>query len=180
MMLPLDAQTILCIRIAVALLFAAAAIGKLRSPAAFRATLAGYRLLPPFAIPMGAAILPIAEMLVAAGLLVEVLHPWPEYCAAGLLVLFACAMGVNLLRGYRAISCGCSFGGGKQLDWSAVIRNLGLALLVCLAAAPAAQPFSIGIALVSGISLFAIFGAIDAVWAPLARHPVAPVTRRVL
>jgi hypothetical protein len=179
----LDPQVALSIRIALALLFAVAGIGKLCPGAGFEATLSGYRLLPAFSLKAVAVVLPIFEILLAGGLAIAALEPWPEVCAAGLLVLFAGAMAINLARGRSSISCGCSFGGGdKELRWGAIGRNLVLAGLIGISAltAAASQLASILIAAACGLSLFALYGALDAVWSLFARHPAPPLTRRYL
>lgn len=118
------------------LLFLAAGAAKLAAPRRFATAVAGYRLLPaaaslPVAILLaasevvaGAAAISFAERLQSAGLAV----------CAFLLLLYAAAMAINLLRGRRAIDCGCTTAvtTARAIGWDLVLRN---GLLACLATA---------------------------------------------
>ena len=64
----LDPVASLLVRGALALLFAAAAWHKLRSPRRFAAILAAYRLLPHWLVAAAAVLVPFLEVVVAAGL----------------------------------------------------------------------------------------------------------------
>ena len=120
---------------AFALLFASAAFHKARQFAHFAAVFRAYRLVPP-ALPL-AAFVPILELSVAAGLLLPVARPAAAVTGAALLLLYASAIGVNLLRGRHDLSCGC--GGPDErrpiAAWM-VVRNLLLAALLGAAALP--------------------------------------------
>jgi hypothetical protein len=64
--------------------------------------------------------------------LAALLHPAvlvaTVYLTASLLLLFALAMAINLLRGRREISCGCDPRGRPQpIRWALVARNVGYA-----------------------------------------------------
>src|ERR1700692_3468547 len=96
----------LAIRVLLALVFLTAALGKVRHRLAFQGVVANYRLMPEFAVPAFALLLPLVEAAVAGGLLVAS-PSWPEVSAAILLMLFAAAMGINIWRGRRHIDCGC-------------------------------------------------------------------------
>ncbi len=120
---------------AFALLFASAALNKVRDLALFAQVLAAYRVLP------GAArlawLVPFTEVLVGAGLLLPGTRAAAAALGTGLLVLYALAMAVNLLRGRRELSCGC--GGpnerrpiGAWMVW----RNLLLAGTLALVILP--------------------------------------------
>ena len=84
------------------------AFAKMRRPAAFSQALAGYRLLPDALTAPVAFAIPLAEAIGAAALL------FPDTRTAGaiglvaLLVAFAAAIAINLLRGHTDIDCGCS------------------------------------------------------------------------
>jgi Methylamine utilisation protein MauE len=117
-----------------ALLFASAALHKLRSPAQFAAILRAYRVLPAGAL-RGAWLVPWLELGVAAGLLAAATRLLAAAAAAGLLVCYAGAIALNLARGRRELACGC---GGPDDErpiapWM-VARNLTLALLVAISA----------------------------------------------
>ncbi|MEF9603853.1 methylamine utilization protein MauE, partial [Paracoccus sp. PXZ] len=78
---------------------------------------------------------------VAAGLVMTPLAAPAAITAAGLLLVFAAALAINVLRGRTQIDCGCFRNGLKQpVSWLLVLRNLvltGLALAVA-AGLPAA------------------------------------------
>jgi len=118
----------LVLRAALAVLFAAAAVHKLRDVDGFRRALEGYELLPPlWAVPAG-GILVAVELGIAVGLWMPRVQAAAGIAAAGLLLLYAAAIAVNLLRGRRDIECGC-FGPARRRPISAalVVRNIILA-----------------------------------------------------
>jgi hypothetical protein len=113
-----------------ALLFAAAALHKLRDLPHFTEVLRAYRVLPDGAVHL-APVVPVAELAVAAGLLAPGLRSGAALAGAALLLVYAAAIGVNLGRGRRDLACGC---GGPDdarpiAPWM-VARNLTLALLL--------------------------------------------------
>ena len=118
-----------------ALLFATAAWMKLRSFDLFRATLGEYQVLPQRIVPVAAALICFLELAVSAGL------SWPgtrsvaAVLAAGLLLIYAAAMTLNLLRGRRDLDCGCGREPTVIAGWL-VIRNLVLAALLTLLQMP--------------------------------------------
>ncbi len=107
---------------------ATAGAAKLRDPVAFAGAVANYRLLPPALVAPFALALPPAELATALGLLVPASRPAAAWAAGFLLLLFAAAMAVNLLRGRRDVDCGCHGGLLRQrIAWPLVWRNLALA-----------------------------------------------------
>jgi hypothetical protein len=131
----LDPVVPLVLRGALALLFGAAALHKLRDPAGFRDAFAAYRLVPgPLVVPFARA-LPLAEACVASALLV------PGGARAGglggalLLVLYAGAIAVNLGRGRRDLDCGCLGPASRRpIGGALLVRNgvLAAASLACV------------------------------------------------
>ena len=119
-----------------ALLFATAAVQKLRAPTHFAAVLAAYRLLPEGAARLW-LLVPMVEVLVAAGLLVSATRAAAACAGAGLLALYAAAIAVNLKRGRHELACGC--GGANEsrpiAPWM-VVRNLLLAAALPLVMLP--------------------------------------------
>ncbi|WP_328799179.1 MauE/DoxX family redox-associated membrane protein, partial [Sandarakinorhabdus rubra] len=99
--------------VAVALVFLVAGIDKLRHRELLPGVIANYRLLPPALVTPAAALLPLAELAVAAGLLAGVWQPaaWAPLAAIALLLTFAAAMAINIGRGRRHIDCGCGHAG---------------------------------------------------------------------
>ncbi len=157
--------------VAVALLFAVAGIDKLRHRDLLPGVIANYRLLPDAMVAPAAALLPGVELLVAAGLLLG-FAPLAPLGAISLLLVFACAMAINIGRGRRHIDCGCGHGAlRQQLGWSQVARNLLLAtaLLPALAAgradlgvADAALGAAAGVAVYLLLLMFSALGALAA------------------
>ncbi|HXY97418.1 MAG TPA: MauE/DoxX family redox-associated membrane protein, partial [Steroidobacteraceae bacterium] len=119
-----------------ALLFASAALHKLRDLPAFTEVLRAYRVLPAAAVRL-APLVPLAELLVAAGLTVSATRSGAGLGGAALLTAYAAAIAVNLRRGRRDLACGC---GGPDdarpiAPWM-VARNLMLALLLAITLVP--------------------------------------------
>lgn len=114
----------LIIRLGLSILFATAAVSKLRNRRDFYAAMLAYQLLPPrWAINL-ADILPWAEGVIVVGLILDINAALPA--AASLLLIYALAMAVNLGRGRRDLDCGCG-GAPQPLSSWLVIRNLVLA-----------------------------------------------------
>ncbi len=130
----MDPIVAVILRAALALLFVAAAAHKLRDKDGFRATLDAYGLLPASAIGAAARTLPFVEIGVAILLAAPRAAHAGALLAAGLLALYALAMGVNLLRGRRDLDCGCMGPGarGAKIGVPLLVRN---ALLIVAALA---------------------------------------------
>lgn len=119
-----------------ALLFAVAGAHKLRARAAFAETLAGYRLLPEGTVGPASLFLPFVECLIAAGLLVPGTRASAGLAGSALLIAYAVAMGINLLRGRRHLDCGClGPRGGGMISGALVLRNALMAVALCVTAA---------------------------------------------
>lgn len=148
---------VLASRIFGALLFASAAMAKLRHFEEFVGLVARYRLVP-FSAARAAAILVVAlETLTAASLLSGLLAHYGAMLAIALLTAFAVAMLVAWLRGERELDCGCFQSALRQhVSPALLIRNVLLIVLLlpALAIAPA---FSAGHwidGLGAGVALF--------------------------
>jgi hypothetical protein len=115
--------------------FGAGAITKLRALDAFVGVVHNYRLVPePLDRPIAYAV-PVVELALAGGVLVPTARAPAALAAAVLLVLFAAAMAINLLRGRLDIDCGCFATVLRQrLSWPLVLRNLLLATLALVVA----------------------------------------------
>lgn len=108
-----------------AAMFAHAALSKLLDPHQFLQHLGAYRL-PDAWLPWLHRALPLAEAA-TAGLLLSPWRPLGALMAAGLLSVYALAMGAHLRAG-RRLDCGCG-GEPLPLSWMLVARNLGLVAL---------------------------------------------------
>lgn len=131
----IDPFIALVVRGALAALMMAAAWHKLRDMAAFTDVLADYRLLPAAALPWVAPLVPLAE---GSAAIVTLAWGTPGLVAtAGLLLLYAGSIAINLKRGRRTIDCGClAFGKtGMPIHQRMVVRNVMLAIAAFVIAA---------------------------------------------
>lgn len=160
--------------------FAAAAVTKLRALGAFAGLVDNYRLLPASLVMPVAIALPVLELLAAAGLVVPAARPAAAGMLVALLLLFAAAMAINLLRGRSDIDCGCFVSLLKQrISWALVIRNLllaGAGTILVVGTAPAqARPLTaLDLATVAAgagslLLLYAAIGRLYGLAAP--QHP---------
>jgi hypothetical protein len=123
------------LRSALALLFGAAAVHKLRAPADFRDALAGYRLVPVRATGVVAIALALVEVATAAAFGLALPGVVAPVAAVSLLCVYSAAIGVNLARGRSDIDCGCGGTATHQpLSPGLLVRNAVLAAgaLLCL------------------------------------------------
>jgi len=91
----------------IALLFGGAAIHKFRDLRRFDEIFAAYGLLPLAARLRLSRAVPLLEALVAAGLLPDATRLAAACVGIVLLLAYAGAITVNLLRGRRELACGC-------------------------------------------------------------------------
>lgn len=114
-----------------ALLFATAAAHKLRDLRRFDEIFAAYGLLPFAARLRLSRAVPFFEASVAGGLLLDPSHVASASAGIVLLLAYACAIALNLLRGRRDLACGC--GGpddSRPIATWMVWRNLSMAVLL--------------------------------------------------
>jgi hypothetical protein len=176
---PVSPEINIAIRTLIALVYAAAALGKMRHWGVFQGVVANYRLLPDFLVAPVTYGLPPVEAVLALALLLGVWSPWPELAAAALLLVFAMSMGINLRRGRAHIDCGCFQSALKQpLRWIFVVRNGVLALLLGVAlwsrAGSADVRMTVEGLLVGGV-LFLILQSLNILWSivPSWHRPTA-------
>jgi hypothetical protein len=133
----LDPVVSTIIALGVALLFCAAALHKLKDWSRFRTALAGYGLVPSSLNPAAALSFVALESLTAATLPFIGSRRIGAFLAAALLVSYALAIFINLLRGRTSIDCGCLGAGQRnRIGGWMVIRNLGLAAATFAATLP--------------------------------------------
>jgi hypothetical protein len=120
-------------RLAMAAIFALAALESLRDWAAYAAITVNYRVLPRNMAIVAACLLPALELLAALLLLAGV--PAGALLGLGLMWVFTAAVAINVWRGRTDIDCGCGGAAGQMLSWSLVVRNALLAVLLAGAAA---------------------------------------------
>ena len=118
------------IRGVLALVLLVACAHKLRAPRAFVDTLRGYEIVPRALAAWVAIPVVAAELALGVALLVSDAARIATLGAVTLLLTYAAAISVNLIRGRRDIDCGCSGAAARQsLSGWLVLRN------ACLAAA---------------------------------------------
>jgi hypothetical protein len=127
----------LSLRLALALLFAAAAWHKMSDQIRFGATMRSYQVLPSRWVAPLTWFLPSAEASIAFGLLLPSTRHVAAVGAAMLLLVYAGAIGVNLARGRREIDCGC-FASSARVPLSnwLVARNMILILAAFILVIP--------------------------------------------
>ena len=130
----LDPVLAWAVRAALAGIWLLAAGHKLADPGAFRAAVAGYRLVPEALAGAVARSLCVCELGLALGLLVPSVSAAAALASAALLALYAGAMGVNLARGRRDLDCGCAWPGRRRPVGEGLLFRNGLLIAVSLAA----------------------------------------------
>ena len=125
------------VRLALALLFTAAAWHKLPDARRFEGAVRAYRLVPSEWTAALAWLLPFAEGAIALGLIYPSTYPAAAVAAGVVLSIYTLAISVNLVRGRREIDCGC-FASAVTVPLSAglVARNLGLIAASCMLLVP--------------------------------------------
>jgi hypothetical protein len=119
------------------LLFATAAFHKFRDLGRFSLLLAAYRVMPEGLARRLAWSFPCTELAVALALPWPAARRWAALAAAGLLLVYAAGMSLNLARHRHDLDCGCTAAGRRRpiAAWM-VWRNLSLALASAAAALP--------------------------------------------
>lgn len=166
------------LRAALALLFLAAALHKVRDPGRFRVTLAEYRLLPRALVAAAAAALVAAEAGVAVALALPGRSLPGALGAAGLLAVYGLAVAVNLARGRRDLDCGCAGPALRRpISGGLVVRNAVLAAAALATLAPVGPRPLVWL---DAVTVLGATGALAALWAAAERLLAhAPVLARV-
>lgn len=115
-------------RYVLGLVFVTAALPKLVGRRQFAQAVSNYALLPERLVPRVATWLPRTELLCGVALLLGIAVEAMAAVAAVLLVAFAGAVAVSLLRG-KEIDCGCSGSvAPRRIGWPLVAGDVGLAM----------------------------------------------------
>lgn len=137
----------------------------------FRSHLEAYGLLPAAAAEGATYALPVAELLAAVLMLLPVAGVCGHALAMGLLLLYAAAMAINVLRGRTDLACGCG-GPALRVGWGLVARNLVLSALLAGAAwhtGRIADTASWVTAMGAGVLLWVLYALIEKVMGYLAK-----------
>jgi Methylamine utilisation protein MauE len=116
---------------AVALLFAAGALHKLRDLRRFDEIFMAYGLVPAVARLRLSRLVPLLEAVVAGGLLLDTSRAGATGVGIVLLLGYAAAITINLRRGRRDLACGCGGPDDRRpiAAWM-VWRNIAIATLL--------------------------------------------------
>lgn len=109
------------------ILFVEAVIHKSLNFKDFVGIISGYRLIPISLVWSAAAFVIFAEFLAIISLLLML--PFLKYLAAVILVGYAIAIQINVVRGRTEIDCGCG-GQSMPISQSLVSRNLVIAIIL--------------------------------------------------
>lgn len=115
-------------RLTLGIIFLYAGVEKIIAPREFAVAIYNYRLLPDQAINPLALILPWLEVFLAAGLIAGIYVRGASLISALLLMIFALALTVNLVRGLD-ISCGCFGAASGNINWLYLVRDTGLLIM---------------------------------------------------
>jgi hypothetical protein len=132
-----DPAVAMLISACAALLFASAAVHKLRDLRRFDEIFSAYGLIPGRTRLRLSRLVPLAEGLVAIGMLLDVSRVPAVLCAMALLIAYAAAITLNLSRGRRDLACGCGGPDDRRpiAPWM-VWRNILLAWVLALVLLP--------------------------------------------
>jgi hypothetical protein len=108
------------------LLFASAAVYKIRQSARFEAQLAAYEIVPKKLTIAIARLLAWTETAIALAMLLPQTRTWAGIAAAAMLLTYGLAMAINMLRGRVSIDCGCGDIPVLLSPWL-IVRNASLA-----------------------------------------------------
>jgi hypothetical protein len=121
------------------LVFAHGAWHKITDFDSFTGFVADYQVVPTTIISVVSKFIVGAEMAMPLALLIHQGRKYSAALAIALLLGYASAMTVNLLRGRTQIDCGCG-NATQPLAWSLVVRNCALAGIATLILLPTGGP----------------------------------------
>lgn len=130
----LDPDFGLLLAVLLAALFAIASWHKFTQPAQFEGVLGAYRILPAGLVPVVSRLVPLVELLVAAGLLIPASRAVASVLMAAVLLAYATGIAVNLRRGRVDLDCGCAGPNDRRPIAPWMLARNGLLALAALAA----------------------------------------------
>jgi len=113
----------LALRVYIGGLFVYASLHKINHAAEFAEIIAGYQMVPYWAVNIMAASLPWVELVCGALLITGIRARSAAVLIGFLLVLFTCGIVVNLTRG-TPVSCGCFSALSDEMSFRTILRDL--------------------------------------------------------
>jgi putative oxidoreductase len=114
----------LAFRIYIGVIFIYASMYKIIYTAEFAETIASYQIVPYWAVNSMAIVFPWIELVSGIMLIAGIRTKLAAVTIAGLLLLFASAILINLIKG-SAISCGCfHYSLNEVMSWWTLLRDL--------------------------------------------------------
>lgn len=144
-------QLAYAVQLGLGVVFLVAAVPKLRHPATFARTVAGYRLVPRHLIPAATAGLIAVESFLAIAFLSGWMRAVAIPLAMFILVVFAAGVTINLRRGQR-IACGCFGSGEEPISARSLVRLSFLFTAVVLLAVMPASAVTVATLAQQGLS----------------------------
>ncbi|HEX2052700.1 MAG TPA: MauE/DoxX family redox-associated membrane protein [Actinomycetota bacterium] len=112
----------LLIRFVLGTMFLSAGASKLSDLGEFADAIKHYRIIPGATAGAAARMVSVTEVALGTVLIAGLAIPWASRVGSALLIVFAVAMAVNLLRG-RQIPCGCKRE-SEPIQIRHIVRNL--------------------------------------------------------
>jgi Methylamine utilisation protein MauE len=145
-------------------------VHKVVSWSSFRVTLSKY--MSGLGVSRAPLVNTVAIIVVATEIGAVAVCAWPgsggvaASIIGGVLLAYAGAMFVNLMRGNVLLDCGCSWGPARQpIGYGLVARNIGLALLALVLAVPVAarplEPVDILSAVMAAVTGACLYAALN-------------------
>ena len=103
-------------------LFIYAGMYKINYTAEFAETIAGYGLVPYWAVNVLAVVLPWVELISGILLVIGVRVRSATVIIGAMLIMFTASMTINLLKD-APISCGCFHSLGEKISWWTLLRD---------------------------------------------------------
>jgi uncharacterized membrane protein YphA (DoxX/SURF4 family) len=120
---PLNTYLALGLRLYIGGIFIYASMSKINYAAEFADIIAGYQLVPYWAVNLIAVTLPWAELICGALLIIGVRAKAAAACLVAMLAVFTAAIVINLIRG-TPIGCGCFSSIEEPMGYTTLLRDL--------------------------------------------------------